>query len=98
MRPPYSGGRPRHTVPASVCGPVGRTAVTGEQYSLTLPGGRVAMSVHRGGYEGLLSAHRAVVRWCAAQRQQLAGPRWEIYGHHRDDPAELETEVYHLLA
>jgi hypothetical protein len=28
---------------------------------------------------------------------ELAGPRWEIYGHHRDDPAELQAEVVYLL-
>jgi effector-binding domain-containing protein len=62
-----------------------------------LPGGQVAMTVHRGPYGGLGAAHSAVVHWCAGQGLQLAGPRWEIYGHHRDNPAELETEVYHLL-
>jgi effector-binding domain-containing protein len=63
-----------------------------------LPAGQVAMTVHRGGYEGLLLAHQAVVRWCATAGRPLAGPRWEVYGPHRDDPAEVETEVYHLLA
>jgi hypothetical protein len=38
-----------------------------------------------------------VVRWCAEQGRPLAGPRWEIYGDWREDPAELETEVYYLL-
>lgn len=70
----------------------------GRVVASTLPGGRVAMTVHRGAYGGLSSAHSAVVRWCAARGRRLAGPRWEIYGPHRDDPAELETEVYHLLA
>ncbi len=28
---------------------------------------------------------------------ELAGPRWEIYGDWREDPADLETEVYYLL-
>ena len=70
----------------------------GRVVASALPAGRVAMTVHRGGYDGLLLAHEAVVRWCAAQGHQLAGPRWEIYGPHRDNPAELETEVYRLLA
>lgn len=63
-----------------------------------LPGGRVAMTVHRGGYGGLQSAHRAVLESCAGQGLRLAGPRWEVYGPHRDDPAELETAIYYLLA
>ena len=63
-----------------------------------LPAGRVAMTVHRGGYDGLGLAHRAVVEACAARGLELAGQRWEVYGPHRDDPAEVETEVYYLLA
>jgi hypothetical protein len=26
-----------------------------------------------------------------------AGPRWEISGHWREDPSQLESEVYWLL-
>jgi effector-binding domain-containing protein len=39
-----------------------------------------------------------VLDWCAAQGLKTAGPRWEVYGPHRDDPAEVWTEVYWLLA
>ncbi len=63
----------------------------------SLPAGQVAMTVHRGAYEGLGRAHEKVVKWCAAGGRKLAGPRWEIYGDWRDNPAELETEVYYLL-
>lgn len=62
-----------------------------------LPAGPVAMTVHRGPYAALGTAHEAVAQWCSAQDRRRAGPRWEIYGPHRDDPAELETSVYHLL-
>jgi effector-binding domain-containing protein len=55
------------------------------------------MTIHRGAYAGLVAAHRAVLDWCAAQGCPPAGPRWEVYGPHRDDPAEVWTEVYHLL-
>ncbi|MEN3304986.1 MAG: hypothetical protein V7603_1188 [Micromonosporaceae bacterium] len=71
--------------------------LTGRVVASTLPAGRVAATVHRGPYAGLGSAHRAVLEWCAAQGLPPAGPRWEIYGPHRDDPAEIETEVYYLL-
>jgi effector-binding domain-containing protein len=64
----------------------------------TLPAGRAATTVHRGPYVGLGDAHRAVTDWCAAQGLELAGTRWEVYGHHHDDPAQLETEVFWLLA
>jgi effector-binding domain-containing protein len=64
----------------------------------TLPAGRVATTVHRGPYSGLASAHRAVREWCATHAYEIAGPHWEIYGPHQDDPAQLQTEVYWLLA
>jgi len=71
--------------------------LTGRVVASALPAGRVAMTVHRGHYAGLASAHRAVFDWCAAQGRRPAGPRWEVYGPHHDDPAEVWTEVYHLL-
>jgi effector-binding domain-containing protein len=61
-----------------------------------LPAGLVATTVHRGPYEQLGAAHRAVREWCAARGHGLAGARWEIYGDWREDPAELETEVSYL--
>jgi effector-binding domain-containing protein len=71
--------------------------IRGRVVASALPGGRVAMTVHRGWYDGLGLAHRAVVGSCAERGLALAGPRWEVYGPHRDDPAEVETEVYYLL-
>ena len=62
-----------------------------------LPAGEVAMTIHRGPYQDLRTAHDTVRQWCAAEGRTLAGPRWEIYGDWHDDPAELETEVYYLL-
>ena len=72
--------------------------LTGRVVASTLPAGRVAMTVHRGPYAGLGAAHRAVLDWCSAQGLRPAGPRWEVYGPHSDDPAEVWTEVYYLLA
>lgn len=71
---------------------------TGNVISSALPAGVTAATTHRGPYTELGLAHRAVRDWCAAHGRQLAGPRWEIYGHWREDPSELETEVYYLLS
>jgi effector-binding domain-containing protein len=71
--------------------------LTGRVVASTLPAGQVAMTVHRGSYADLGSAHRAVSDWCAAHGRRPAGPRWEVYGPHHDDPTEVWTEVYYLL-
>lgn len=62
-----------------------------------LPGGEVATATHRGDYARLGVTHDAVRDHVAANGRELAGPRWEIYGHWRPDPSELETEVFWLL-
>ena len=71
--------------------------LTGRVVASALPAGQVAMTVHRGAYAGLGAAHQAVLDWCAAEGKQPTGPRWEVYGPHNDDPAEVWTEVYYLL-
>ena len=73
-------------------------ALTGRVVASTLPAGQVAMTTHFGPYAGLAEAHQAVHDWSQEQRRKLAGPRWEVYGPHSDDPAEVWTEVYYLLA
>lgn len=57
----------------------------------------VAVAIHRGAYSDLEMTHTAVREFCRTSGHQLAGPRWEIYGHWQPDPTALETEVYYLL-
>jgi effector-binding domain-containing protein len=76
------------TTPFASAGPV--------RYS-TLPAGEVAATTHWGEYGGLGAAHDAVIAWCQAHGRELAGPRWEVYGHWSDDPARRRTDVYYLL-
>ena len=71
--------------------------LTGRVVASTLPAGQVAMTVHRGSYAGLGEAHQAIQDWSREQERNLAGPRWEVYGPHSDDPGEVWTEVYYLL-
>jgi effector-binding domain-containing protein len=73
-------------------------ALTGRVVASALPAGQAAMTVHRGSYAGLGEAHDDVRAWCRAQGWAPAGPRWEVYGPHSDDPADVWTEVYWLLA
>jgi effector-binding domain-containing protein len=69
----------------------------GRVVASSLPAGTVAVTTHRGPYEQLERAHRAVRDAATARGLALAGPSWEIYGHWRADPRELETEVHYLL-
>lgn len=69
----------------------------GPVVSSALPAGEVAVTVHRGPYRNLGSAHGAVLEWCAANGRVPAGPRWEIYGDWHQDEAELRTEVCYQL-
>ena len=56
------------------------------------------MTTHHGDDAGLGDAHEAVHRFAERRVIELAGPRWEIYGHWHDDPSQVETEVYYLVA
>ncbi len=61
-----------------------------------LPEGRAAMTVHRGRYEDLQSAHDALGEWVLAHDHDPGGPVWEVYvtgPAQGDDPAKWEIEV-----
>jgi effector-binding domain-containing protein len=58
-----------------------------------LPAGPVARAVHHGPWTRLGDTHAALLRWCEEQRLELTRTRWEVYGHHRDDPGELRAEI-----
>jgi effector-binding domain-containing protein len=72
-------------------------AAQGRVVASQLPGGTVATTTHRGDYARLDLAHTAIHRFAERERLSLAGPRWEIYGHHRDG-VEPETDVLYLLS
>ena len=72
--------------------------LSGRVIMSALPVGQAAMTVHWGSYSRLGEAHQAVVDWCASQGKDKTGTRWEVYGPHNDDPAQVWTEVYWLLA
>lgn len=90
----YRDQRPDVEVGVLVAGPF---EPDGRVIRSELPGGEVATAVHRGDYANLGATHRAVREAAAARGRELAGPCWEIYGHWREDPRDLETEVFWLL-
>jgi effector-binding domain-containing protein len=69
----------------------------GRVISSSLPAGRVVMTTHRGSYKDLGSAHEAIIAWCSSHGAERVGPRWEIYGHWREDSADQEVEIYYLV-
>ena len=61
-----------------------------------LPGGRAAITLHRGAYEDLQGAHDALGEWVLAHDHDPAGPVWEVYVsglEQHDDPSRRETKV-----
>jgi effector-binding domain-containing protein len=94
----YKDDAPTVEVGAEVSGPF---AGNGRVVPSTLPAGRAARTVARGGPtpHGLAKAHNAVLEWCNANGHALTRVRWEIYGHWLEDqdPAQFETEIYWLL-
>lgn len=66
------------------------------------PAGLAAVVTHVGPYHTLGVAHDAIHRWCRENGHQLAGPRWEIYGHWQPEwntnPAAIRTDVVYQLA
>ena len=78
---------------------VGITApfvAVGNVRAVELPVGDVATTTHRGSYADLGAAHDAVVAWCRAHSRELAGPRWEVYGHWVEGETP-RTDICYLL-
>jgi effector-binding domain-containing protein len=66
------------------------------------PAGIVASMVHLGRYERLGDAHQAIHAWSKAANRRLAGPKWEIYDHWKqqwdNDPSQIRTDVFYLVS
>jgi len=64
-----------------------------------VPAGRYAKTVHKGGYEGLPDAWKAVKEWAVKNGHTMAHPGYEIYVNNpmTTEKAELLTEIYMRL-
>jgi effector-binding domain-containing protein len=71
--------------------------ISGEVYATETPGGEAAVAVHRGPYNRLDEAYKAIGEWMAANGRQATGHTWEIYGDPTPDPNKTETTVLCLL-
>jgi hypothetical protein len=69
----------------------------GEVYETETPSGEAAVCVHRGAYDRMGDAYRAIDQWMAANGRESGGCVWEIYGDPTPDPADTETTVVRLL-
>ena len=59
-------------------------------------GGRVARTVHAGGYDGLGEAWGSLIGWAAEQGLAPTGEMWEVYLTEPTpdgDPADNRTEL-----
>jgi effector-binding domain-containing protein len=70
----------------------------GEVSAVQTPEGEAAVAVHRGPYDLLAEAHRAIREWMEVNGRESAGHSWEIYGDPTPDPIDTETTVVYLLS
>jgi effector-binding domain-containing protein len=69
----------------------------GEVVCCETPGGTAATLAHIGPYSQLRASHRAIFEWGRENGRPLSGVCWEIYGDWNNDPAQLRTDIFHLL-
>lgn len=80
---------------------VGEVSPEGEVEASSLPGGRVARTVHRGGYETLGESWESLRLWILNKGLQLGDVLWESYTTEPNpemDPSDLTTELNWTIA
>jgi effector-binding domain-containing protein len=75
-----------------------RFSPSGNVACIETPGGRAAVTVHRGGYDGLGAAHEALRRWLSDNGERIGAWSLEIYGDWHEDETRMETTIAYALA
>jgi effector-binding domain-containing protein len=75
----------------------GSFATAGQVVASMLPGGLVAAATHTGPIAKIGDTHQAVREWSEANRYQLAGPHWEIYGDPDPSTGHFDVDVFWSL-
>src|SRR6266513_3347816 len=70
----------------------------GDVHHSQTPAGPAVTTAHWGEYSEMSGAYAALQQWCVASGRQQTGTSWEVYGDGADDPHELLTDIYLLLA
>ena len=70
----------------------------GDVVCTATPAGPVAATLHVGPYDKLGEAYDAIRAWAGQHGRLLGTDVWEVYGDWSDDPALLETQLFHRLA
>jgi effector-binding domain-containing protein len=72
--------------------------ISGRVVPSTLPAAETATTVHTGPPAEIGAAHAAVRAWCSAQRRDVTGASWEIYGDPDPKTGHFDVTVYWQLA
>ncbi len=78
--------------------PVDQILDVGRVHGATLPGGRVASTIHAGPYDEVAGAYEALTAWIEANHERPSGPPREVYLNEPEEGVIPLTEIQMPLA